>query len=173
MENRELNLTPATSDEDAGERTRGNGSAGSRLRSERKGARKITAKGRLRMAEVGAQNLANYRARIAGKSVSRLPTEMQEKLDRFESELLSDLGELTAAERCLLDSAKVSYQVILIASNQLALAPGRLKQSKGLSGAIAAHQNSLHRTLKSLGLKRRAAKTESLDDYLRSRGRPE
>jgi hypothetical protein len=148
------------------EKTRADGSAETRLRSERR----ISKEGRAALAKSGSANLQAYRDRVA-KSPG-LPTNLQAKLDNFEREVRADLGDnLTAAETCLLDSAKCSYGVILLAERQLALAPGRLAHAKGLSASLAAHQNSLLRALKVLGLKRRAAKSESLDDYLSNRTR--
>ncbi len=110
------------------------------------------------MARAGSANLSAYRNKCNQASLAlnddHLPPGLKEKLDRFERELIEGLGnELTAAERALVGSARISYGVIELAFIQLSLAPGRLARSKGLSATITGHQNSLLRALKALGLK--------------------
>jgi hypothetical protein len=132
---------------------------------------RISAAGRVAMARAGRANLSAYRDRCsqAGLALSddHLPPKLKEKLSRFELELHAGLGdETTAAERALVDSARISYGVIELAFLQLSLAPGRLARSKGLSATITAHQNSLLRALKALGLKGRPKSGPTLAERL-------
>jgi hypothetical protein len=90
------------------EKTRANGSADGRLRSERR----ITPQGRAALAKSGSQNLQAWKNRSAG-----LETDVQAKIDEFEAEVLPDLGNnLTAVER--------------IGDSQLALVKPKSKKSK-------------------------------------------
>lgn len=126
-------------------------------------ARRLTPEGRGRMAAAGAENLRRYRERLA-EVKAQADRDLDAKLERFEAELVADLGgSPSAAERALIESAKASYAVVSLALVQLRLAPGRLARARGLSATIAAHQNALLRALKALGLKKRKAEAPTLE----------
>jgi hypothetical protein len=125
--------------------------------------RRLTPAGRRRMAKAGAANLYAYKASVVALRANARES-VDARLDAFERELIADLGGYpSAAERALIESAKASYAVVSLALTQLRLAPGRLARARGLSATIAAHQNSLLRALKALGIKRRGPEGPTLE----------
>ncbi len=138
---------------------------------------------RKRSAEAGARNLALYRASVAGNlnqshtthgvvtflDKGSAPTEIEAKLDSFESGLLSDLGhEPTTAQRALIESTRVSLGVVLLASSYLSQGSvSQLKRNRWLLQALGTFLNTTRLNLLALGLERRAKEVLTLDDVVK------
>lgn len=150
------------------EKTRGNGSAKERLRSERN----VTDIGRARLAQAGKANISVHNAKVklgihSWLSGGPLPLEIDRTARHFRADLIQQIGgKPTAAETALIESATVSYTVVLLALNQLQLRPAKVMRPEGLSRTLAAYQASLLRSLKALGLKQRQPPARSLQDEI-------
>lgn len=130
---------------------------------------------RARAAAAGAANLAKYNATHSTTGISsflnsgKLPAQIQERLDDFQSGLISDLGgdeSVTTGQRALIQSARISLGVILLGFNYLFQEPSKLRKHRWLLASLGSYQNSLRLTLTTLGLQRRAKQIESLDDVV-------
>lgn len=142
-----------------------------------------------RSTEAGAANLAAF-IDAGGKPNERhgvhtflaggeLPAAIREKVEHFEAELLSDLAEApTAAQRALVDSSRVCLAIALLGFDWVAAngAVARSGKPAGVLSVIATYLNTLRLNLVTLmgpSLARRAKATQTLDQYIAGRAKPE
>lgn len=132
-----------------------------------RGRRRIPPASRKRMGEAGARNLAAWKAAHGAPALKHgvyswlghgeVTPEIRQQLDEFESRLTLDLGgvdNLSAGQRALVRSARVSFGVVLLAQALLESSPskGRNTRLASVLQTVISYQNSLRLTLKSLGL---------------------
>ena len=105
------------------------------------------------MREAGRKNLQMWQSNMAAAQV-----EASAKAEHFRARMLEEFGgNPSVTVTTAIDSACVSLLIISLAESQLKLAPTALRRRKGLSGAVAAHQNSLLRCLRLLTASRKGA----------------
>jgi hypothetical protein len=102
----------------------------------------------------------------------RLPDAVRERLDAFQSGMISDLGgadNVTQAQRTLVESSQMCFGVVLLGNAWIA--ENGVTQSNGkpqfILTILATFLNTLRLNLMALGLERRTKTAQTLDDYIR------
>jgi hypothetical protein len=103
----------------------------------------------------------------------RLPDDIRERLDLFESGMVSDLGgndNVTTAQRTLIESSRMCFGVVLLAGKWIAENGAVQPNGKPvyILNILAAYLNTLRLNLMALGLERRTKTAQTLDEYIRS-----
>lgn len=130
-----------------------------------------------RKAEASRRNLENYRKRnpkpalkhggYTFKSEGSAPPQIIRQLNRFESDLVKQVGEPSPVQRALIQSARRSLGLSLLLENYI-LQNG-VAQNGDIAGAaklLPAVENALRRTLARLLSDKRPPKTPSLDEII-------
>jgi hypothetical protein len=103
----------------------------------------------------------------------RLPDAVRERLDAFQSGVISDLGgadNVTMAQRTLVESSQLCFGVVLLGNAWIAQNGAVQPNGKPvyILNVLAAYLNTLRLNLMALGLERRTKTAQTLDDYIRS-----